>query len=198
LLLVASKSAGINSVQELLAKARARPGALNYASPGAGTPHHLAMELLKNRSGCFITHIAYRGTAPALTDLLGGHVQVMFLPIHVALQQVQSGNLKALAISSPKASPLLPGVPPLRELKLGDLDVEMWYGLLAPKGTPTPVVQRLNRELKDILARPDVKTAFETQGMQPTHSTPEEFRQLIAADTKRWSELIKAQGITAD
>jgi tripartite-type tricarboxylate transporter receptor subunit TctC len=198
LLLVASKSADINSVQELLAKARARPGALNYASPGAGTPHHLAMELLKNRSGCFITHIAYRGTAPALTDLLGGHVQVMFLPIHVALQQVQSGNLKALAISSPKASPLLPGVPPLRELKLGDLDVEMWYGLLAPKGTPTPVVQRLNRELKDILARPDVKTAFETQGMQPTHSTPEEFRQLIAADTKRWSELIKAQGITAD
>ena len=198
LLLVASKSAGIASVQELLAKAGARPGALNYGSPGAGTPHHLAMELLKNRTGRFITHIPYRGTGPALTDLLGGQVQVMFLPIHVALQHVQSGNLKALGISSDKPSPLLPGVPPLRDLKLGELDVEMWYGVLAPKGTPMPVVERLNRELKDILARADVKTAFETQGMQPAHSTPDAFRQVIVADAKRWADLIEAQGITAD
>ena len=198
LLLVASKSAGISTAQELLTKARARPGALNYGSPGAGTPHHLAMELLKNRTGSFITHIPYRGTGPALTDLLGGQVDVMFLPIHVALQHVQNGNLKALGISSEKPSPLLPGVPPLRALKLGELDVEMWYGVLAPKGTPAPMVERLNRELRDILARPDVKAAFETQGMLPTHSTPEAFRQVIAADARRWSDLIKAQGITAD
>jgi tripartite-type tricarboxylate transporter receptor subunit TctC len=198
LLLVASKKSGISTVQDLLAKARARPGALNYGSPGAGTPHHLAMELLKNRSGSFITHIPYRGTSPALTDLLGGQIDVMFLPIHVALQHVQGGNLKALGISSDKPSPLLPGVPPLRELKLGDFDVEMWYGVLAPRGTPAPVVERLNRELKDILARPDVKTAFETQGMLPTHSTPDAFRQLMATDARRWSDLIKAQGITAE
>jgi tripartite-type tricarboxylate transporter receptor subunit TctC len=198
LLLVAGKNAGITTAQDLLAKARARPGALNYGSPGAGTPHHLAMELLKNRTGSYITHIPYRGTGPALTDLLGGQVDVMFLPIHVALQHVQNGNLKALGISSDKPSPLLPGVPPLRELKLGELDVEMWYGVLAPKGTPAPIVERLNRELKDILARPDVKAAFETQGMLPAHSTPDAFRKVLEADAKRWSDLIKAQGITAD
>jgi tripartite-type tricarboxylate transporter receptor subunit TctC len=198
LLLVASKSSGITTAQELLVKARARPGALNYGSPGAGTPHHLAMELLKNRTGTFITHIPYRGTGPALTDLLGGQIDVMFLPIHVALQHVQSGSLKALGISSDKPSALLPAVPPLRELKLGDLDVEMWYGVLAPKGTPAPVVERLSRELKDILARPDVKAAFQTQGMLPTYSTPEAFRKIMAVDAKRWSDLIKTQGISAD
>lgn len=198
LLLVVGKNTGITTAQQLLAKARTRPGALNYGSPGAGTPHHLAMELLKNRTGTFITHIPYRGTGPALTDLLGGQIDVMFLPVHVALQHVQSGNLRALAISSATPSALLPGVPPLRELKLGELDVEMWYGVLAPKGTPAPMVERLNRELKSILARADVKAAFETQGMLPTHSTPDAFRQLIAADAKRWSDLIKAQGITAD
>jgi tripartite-type tricarboxylate transporter receptor subunit TctC len=198
LLLVASKNSGITNAQEMLVKARARPGAMNYGSPGAGTPHHLAMELLKNRTGSFITHIPYRGTGPALTDLLGGQIDVMFLPIHVALQHVQSGSLKALGISSDKPSALLPAVPPLRELKLGDLDVEMWYGVLAPKGTPAPVVERLSRELKDILARPDVKAAFQTQGMLPTHSTPEAFRKIMAADAQRWSDLIKAQGISAD
>lgn len=198
LLLVASKKSGITTAQDLVARARARPGALNYGSPGAGTPHHLAMELLKNRTRSFITHIPYRGTGPALTDLLGGQVDVMFLPIHVALQHVQNGSLKALGISSEKPSPLLPGVPPLRALNLGDLDVEMWYGVLAPKGTSAPLVERLNRELKDILARPDVKAAFETQGMLPAHSTPEAFRQLLTADAKRWADLIKAQGITAD
>jgi len=198
LLLVAGKTAGVSTTQELLAKARARPGALNYGSPGAGTPHHLAMELLKIRTQSFITHIPYRGTGPALTDLLGGQIDVMFLPIHVALQHVRSGNLKALGISSEKPSPLLPGVPPLRELKLGELDVEMWYGVLAPKGTPAVVIERLNRELKDILARPDVKTAFETQGMLPTHSTPAEFRALVEKDAARWAQVIQAQGIKPD
>lgn len=198
LLLVAGKSAGVSTTQELLAKARARPGALNYGSPGAGTPHHLAMELLKIRTRSFITHIPYRGTGPALADLLGGQIDVMFLPIHVALQHVRSGNLRALAISSEQPSALLPGVPPLRELKLGELDVEMWYGVLAPKGTPAPLVERLNRELKDILARPDVKAAFETQGMNPAHSTPAEFKALIEKDATRWAQVIQAQGIQAE
>ncbi len=198
LLLVAGAKTGINTAQDLLARARARPGALNYGSPGAGTPHHQAMELLKNRTGSFITHIPYRGTGPAVTDLLGGQIDLMFLPIHVALQHVQAGNLKALAISSEKPSPLLPAVPPLKDLRLGEIDVEMWYGVLAPKGTPPAFIERLNRELKDILARPDVRTAFETQGMLPAHSTPQAFRQRIEADARRWADLIKAQGITAD
>jgi tripartite-type tricarboxylate transporter receptor subunit TctC len=198
LLLVAAAGSKIDSLQGLLARAKARPGALNYASPGAGTPHHLAMELLKNRAKLSLTHIAYRGTAPALTDLLGGQVDVMFLPIHVALQQVRAGKLVALAISSDKPNPLLPQVPPLSTLKLGDLNVDMWYGVLAPAGTPAPEIDRLNMELRDILALPAVASAFENQGMTPEHSTPDTFRQLMVADAKRWSDLIKAQGITAD
>ena len=198
LLLVASKTSGIQTANDLVARAKARPGRLNYASPGSGTPHHLAMELLKNQTRTFITHIPYRGTGPALTDLLGGQVDVMFLPIHVALQHVKAGSLRALGISSDKASPLLPEVAPLRQLNLGALDVDMWYGVLAPKGTPAAFVERLNRELREILALPAVRAAFQTQGMTPASSTPAEFRQLIEKDAKRWAGVIKDQGIKAE
>ena len=156
------------------------------------------MELVKNQARIDLTHVAYRGTGPAVTDLLGGTIDVMFLPIHVALQHVKAGNLNALAISSDKPSPLLPNVPPLRDLALGDLDVEMWYGILAPKGTPKDFVARLNAELAGILALADIRTAFETQGMVPTHSTPDEFRALMAKDAQRWAEVIRTQHITAE
>lgn len=198
LLLVVNRSTGIGTAAELLARARARPGGLNYASPGNGTPHHLAMELLKNRARIFVTHIPYRGTAPALQDLLGGQVEAMFLPIHVALPHVKSGALRALAISSERPHPLLPEVPPLRGLGLGDLDVDMWYGVLAPAGTPAPLVQRLNAELKAILDLPEVKTAFETQGMSPAHSTPAEFRAIVERDAQRWAAIVAAQNIKPD
>ncbi len=198
LLLVTSTASGIRSAGDLLARARAKPGALNYASPGTGTPHHMAMELLKSQSRLFITHIPYRGTAPALTDMLGGQVDVMFLPIHVALQHVKAGKLHALGISSDKPHPLLPEVPPLRTLKLGDIDVEMWYGVLAPVGTPRALVERMSTEIKSILALPEVKAAFETQGMSPAHSSADEFGRLIAKDTERWARVVQAQGITAD
>lgn len=198
LLLVASEGAKIQSLKELVERARAKPGALNYGSPGAGTPHHLAMELLKNRARISLTHISYRGTAPAVTDLLGGQIDAMFLPIHVALQHVKAGKLKALAISSSTPHPLLPEVPSLNSLKLGDLNVDMWYGVFAPAGTPRAYVDRLNTELREVLAAPAVAKAFETQGMTPAHSTPDAFRKLVAADAKRWADLIKAQGITAE
>lgn len=198
LLLVASPGTKINSLQELIGRAKAKPGALNYGSPGAGTPHHLAMELLKNRAKVSLTHISYRGTAPAVTDLLGGQIDVMFLPIHVALQHVKAGKLKALAISSASPSPLLPEVPPLNSLKLGDMNVDMWYGVLAPAGTPRPFIEQLNTELREVLSQPSVAKAFETQGMSPAHSTPDAFRQLMANDAKRWADLIKAQGITSE
>ncbi|NML48411.1 tripartite tricarboxylate transporter substrate binding protein [Ramlibacter sp. G-1-2-2] len=198
LLLVTNPNKNLNSLQDVIARAKANPGRLNYGSPGAGTPHHLAMELLKNKAHISLTHISYRGTAPAVTDLIGGQIDVMFLPIHVALQQVKAGKLKALAISSDKPSPLLPDVPPLNTLKLGNLNVDMWYGVLAPAATPKPFIERVNKELKDILALPAVATAFQAQGMTPAHSTPEEFGKLIVADAKRWADLIKAQGITAE
>jgi len=198
LLLVTSKASGITSTLELLARARARPGSLNYGSPGNGTPHHLAMELLKNETRTFITHIPYRGSAPAVTDLLGGQIDVMFLPIHVALQHVKAGSIRALGISSDKPHPLLPEVPPLRSLNMGHLDVDMWYGVLAPAGTPRALTDRLNQELKSILALPEVQAAFATQGMSPAHSSADEFRALIAKDAVRWATVIQAQRITAN
>jgi tripartite-type tricarboxylate transporter receptor subunit TctC len=198
LVLVASLQSGIDSLQGLIDRAKAKPGALNYGSPGAGTPHHLAMELLKNRAGISLTHVSYRGTAPAVTELLGGQIDVMFLPIHVALQQIKAGKLKALAISSDKENPLLPGVPPLSVLQLGNLNVDMWYGVLAPAKTPRSTIDQVNKALGEILQDPAVARSFETQGMTPAHSTPEEFGRLMAADAKRWAELIKVQGITAE
>lgn len=198
LMLVASNKSGITTARDLVARAKAKPGALNYGSPGAGTPHHLAMELVKNQTGVFITHVPYRGTAPAVTDILAGITDVMFLPIHVALQHVKAGKLQALAISSDRPHSLLPDVPPLRSLNLGELEVEMWYGVLAPKGTPRPVIDRINSELKEILALSEVKIAFETQGMVPSHSTPEAFKALIEKDAARWARLIERQKITAD
>lgn len=197
LLLVASPKSGYKTAASLVADAKRRPGAINYASPGVGTPHHLSMELFKTTAGVFLTHIPYRGTAPAVTDLLGGQVDVMFLPVHVALPQVKAGKLVALAIGSDRRHPLLPQVPTLAEAKAGNVNVDMWYGIFAPPGTPPEQVARMNRELKEILAAPDVRTAFETQGMDPASSTPEEFRRLVAQDAERWARVIKTQNITA-
>ena len=198
LLLVANPQAGYKTAGDLVAAARRRPGAINYASPGVGTPHHLSMELFKATAGVFLTHIPYRGTAPALTDLLGGQIDVMFLPIHVALPHVKSGRLVALGIGSEKRHPLLPQVPTLAEARAGDVNVDMWYGIFAPPGTTPEYVARVNRELREILATPDVRTAFETEGMDPATSSPEEFRRLVEQDADRWSRLIKAQNITAE
>lgn len=197
LLLVAKPGAQFDSLRGLMDFARANPGVLNYGSPGAGTPHHLAMELLKARGKVSLTHVGYRGTAPAVTDLLGGQIDVMFLPIHVALQHIKAGSLKALAISSDKSSALLPDVPPLNTLKVGDLNVDMWYGMFAPAGTPAAFIQRVNDELREVLGTPEVAQAFNAQGMTPAHSTPQAFKQLVLADAKRWGDLIRAQGITA-
>lgn len=198
LLLVAHPGAGFKTAAEFVAAAKARPGRINYASPGVGTPHHLSMELLKNTAGIFLTHIPYRGTGPALTDLLGGQIEAMFLPIHVALPHVRSGRLLALGLGSDKRHPLLPQVPTLAEARVGNVNVAMWYGIFAPPGTPPDQVARLNRELRDILAGPEVRAAFETQGMDPASSTPEEFQRLVEKDAQRWAALIKAQNITAE
>lgn len=198
LLLVASPRSGYKSAPELVAAAKQSPGRINYASPGVGTPHHLSMELFKATTGIFLTHIPYRGTAPAVTDLLGGQVEVAFLPIHVALPHVKAGKLNALGIGSEKRHPLLPDVPTLAEARAGQVNVDMWYGVFAPPGTAPEFVSRLNRELKDILSAPDVRTAFQTQGMDPATSTPEEFRRLVETDAERWSRLIKTRNIKAE
>ncbi|MBC7602990.1 MAG: tripartite tricarboxylate transporter substrate binding protein [Ramlibacter sp.] len=198
LILVANPQTGFKTARDLVDAAKKQPGAINYASPGAGTPHHLSMELFKSTAGVFVTHIPYRGTGPAVTDLLGGQIGVMFLPIHVALPHVKAGKLVALGIGSAKRHPLLPDVPTLVEARAGNVNVDMWYGVFAPTGTPPEIVARLNQEIKSILAAPEVRTAFETQGMDPATSTPEEFHRLVERDADRWARLIKLQGITAE
>lgn len=198
LILVVPVSSALHNAAQLLKAAKASPGRLNYASPGVGTPHHMAMELFKNTAGISITHIPYRGSAPALTDLLGGQVDCMFLPIHVALTHVKAGKLRALAIGSDQRHPLLPDVPTFREARLGDVNVDLWYGVFAPAGTPVDQVDLLNREIRSILASDEVRRAFEPQGMDPASSTPGEFKSLVHKDARRWADLVKARGITAD
>ena len=198
LILVSQPKAAYKTAAEWVAAAKAAPGRMNYASPGVGTPHHLSMELLKNTTGVFLTHIPYRGTAPAVTDLLGGQVDIMFLPIHVALPYVKAGRLNALAIGSDKRHPLLPDLPTLAEAGVGRVNVDMWYGIFAPPGTSAFEVARLNKEINDILALDDVKRAFQTQGMDPASSTPEEFKALVEKDAVRWAQLIKTQNISAE
>lgn len=198
LILVAHPKTGFKTAGDMVAAARQAPGRINYGSPGVGTPHHLSMELFKATAGVFVTHIPYRGTGPAVTDLLGGQIETMFLPIHVALPHVKSGRLVALGIGSDKRHPLLPELPTLAEANAGKVNVDMWYGIFAPPGTSPELVALYNREIKDILQSDEVKKAFQTQGMDPSSSTAAEFKTLVEADAKRWAQLIKAQGITAN
>ena len=198
LLLVTHPKSGFKTAADLLEAARKQPGRINYASPGVGTPHHLSMELLKNTARVFITHIPYRGTAPAVSDLLGGQVDAMFLPIHVALPQIRAGRLVALGIGSDQRHALLPEVPTLAQAGVGQVNVDMWYGVFAPRGTSPELVTQLNREIRAMLGSDEVKKAFQTQGMDPSGSTPEEFGRLVERDALRWAQVIKAQNIKAE
>jgi tripartite-type tricarboxylate transporter receptor subunit TctC len=198
LLLLTHPQTGFKQASDFVAAARAKPGRINYGSPGVGTPHHMAMESFKNTTQTFLTHIPYRGTAPALTDLLGGQIDAMFAPVHVALPHVRTGRLVVLGIGSDKRHPLLPNVPTLAQAGVGDINVDMWFGVFAPVGTSLEFVTRLNREVREILVGSDAKSAFETQGMDPAGSTPEDFQRLVAKDAVRWAKLIKTQKITAE
>jgi len=198
LILVVPTGSPLRSLGELVAAAKASPGKLNYGSPGVGTPHHMSMEFFKETARVSITHIPYRGTAPALTDLLGGQIDCMFLPIHVALVHVRAGKLRALGIGSDQRHPLLPDVPTIKEAGAGDVNVDMWYGIFAPAGMPRDQVGRLNQELRGILATEEVKRAFEPQGMDPASSTPEAFGELVRRDARRWTDLVRTRGITAN
>lgn len=186
------------TLADMVAEAKAAPGKLTYATPGVGTPHHMSMALLAQSSGIDLLHVPYKGTAGAVTDLLGGRIDFMFLPVHVALQHIQAGKLRALATGSPRRLPQLPDVPTLAEAGAKVDNVDMWYGVLAPKGTSPDVVRRLNREIAAVLKQPEVAKAFESQGMVPATATPDEFGALIKKDAARWAEVVRRGNITAE
>jgi tripartite-type tricarboxylate transporter receptor subunit TctC len=195
LVLVAHPSQAPNTVAELTAAAKARPRALTYGSPGVGTPHHLSMALVETATGIELLHVPYRGTAGAVQDLLGGQIGYMFLPVHVSAQYIRAGKLKALAAGSPKRLPQLPELPTLAEQGLAGVDVDMWYGLFAPHGTPMKIVEHLNHEVAAILASPEARTTFEAQGLEPTSSTPAELAAIVERDRARWAEVVAKRGI---
>ncbi|MGE5098224.1 MAG: Bug family tripartite tricarboxylate transporter substrate binding protein [Betaproteobacteria bacterium] len=199
LLLVAHPKLGITSARELIAKAKDNPGKYVYGSPGIATPHHMAMELLKNRAGGLdIVHIPFSATGPAVTQLLGGEVPIMFLPVHVAIAHVKAGKLVALAAGGAKRSPLAPDVPTLGELGLRDADTDIWYALWAPAHTPQAIVAKIDADMQKALAMPDVRDALTKQGMEVLTSTPEELAARMKAEAERWGHIVKAAGIKAE
>ncbi|WP_310567022.1 tripartite tricarboxylate transporter substrate binding protein [Hydrogenophaga sp.] len=198
LMLVTNPKTGIKTLPELVAVAKARPGAIAFGSPGVGTPHHMAMELFKARTGLFMLHVPYRGTAGYITDLLSGEVNVGFLPVHIAQGFVNSGKLTALAVGSPKRHPVAPGVATFGELGVKDVEVDLWYAFFAPAKTPAPVVTRLNTEIAAILRQPDIKELLGKAGMDAAASSTDELTALTAKDYPRWGEVIRRNGIKAE
>jgi len=198
LALVVNPAFEAKTVQEFLAYARANPGKLNYASPGNGSPHHLAMEMFKTRTKTFLTHIPYRGAAPALQDVMGGQVPCMFLDLAAGLPVITSGKVRALAIGSAKRVAALPDVPTLAEAGVPDTEVFAFQGILAPAGLPAAITTRLNADLNKALANPAVVKRMQDFGMEALPGTPEQFRAMARAEAKRWGEIIKAAGVKLD
>ena len=197
LALVTSSSAlPVKTVDELTAAARSRK--LSYSSPGNGTPHHLGMELLKQRLKIDILHVPYKGSAQALTDLLGGQVQLAVFPVHVALPHVKAGRLNVIAVSGERRSVLAPDSPSFGEVGLDNIHIYPYFFLSGPARLPRDIVQKWNRELVSILVLPGVRDTFLKQGMVPAHGSPEEISKQISADAGRWKKFIAETGIKPD
>jgi tripartite-type tricarboxylate transporter receptor subunit TctC len=195
LVLVANPSYAAKSVRELIDLAKERPGAINFASGGVGTTPHMAAELFLFNAGIRMTHVSYRGEAPAIADVLAGQVPLVFANVSVVTGQVKSGALRALAVTSPKRAPGLPDVPTLAESGVQGADVETWFGLTAPAATPREIVQRLNAEVRRALAAPDLQQRFAELSLSVTPSSPEELDALIKSEAVRWADVIRHAGI---
>jgi tripartite-type tricarboxylate transporter receptor subunit TctC len=185
------------STKEFIAYLRARPGQLNYSSPGTGVPHHLAMELFKLVAKVDMKHVPYRGTAGATQDLVGGHVSAGFQAVHVALPLAQSNQLRFLAVASKDRLRVVPEVPTLIEEGL-PVEVDFWYGFFAPAGTPPAIVQHFNKEINDIIRMPQIAEKLTKQGFTIVGGTPERLGEFIAQDVDKWQRVIREAGITSE
>jgi len=195
LVLLAVPTLPVSDARELIAFSKAHPGKVNTASTGNGTYTHLTIELFKAATGADLTHIAYKGAAPAFTDMLGGQVQTMFTTTASAQPYTSTHRLKALAVTSKKRSPLLPSTPTFAEQGVPQLDVSVWIGIAAPAGTPSAVIERLSAEFNKALALPDVKEKLAALGVDPVGGTSQAFTQFVRGDIERWSKIIAAAGV---
>ena len=198
LMLVAHPKTGIKTVAELVSQVRAKPGSVSFGSPGVGTPHHMAMELFKLETNTFMLHVPYRGSAGYTQDLLGGELNVGFLPVHIAQGFVKNGRLNALAVGSPKRHPVALDVPTFEEMGVKRIDVDLWYAFFVPSKPPPAVVSRLNTEMAAILLQADVKEILGKAGLDAVASTPPELAAIVAKDYPRWGAVIRTKQISAD
>jgi len=195
--LVVNPQVPVNSVPELIAYAKANPGKLNFASSGSGTSIHLSGELFKTMTGVQMTHVPYKGSAPALTDLIGGQVQLMFDNLPSSLAFIKAGKLRAIAVTSSTRSAALPDIPTVADTVPG-FEASSWFGILAPAGTPRDIVMKINGETAKWLASPDAKEKLAAQGANVASGTPEDFAKHIQAETAKWAKVVKESGAKVD
>lgn len=196
--LVVNPEVPARSVAELVRLAKARPGQLNYGSAGNGSSNHLSGELFRTMAGIELSHVPYKGSAPALVDLLGGRLSLMFDTVAQQTQNIATGKVRALAVTGAVRSPLLPEVPTVQEAGLKGFDVTIWYGVLAPAATPPAIVDRLAHEIATVMATPEMKARMQADGAEARTTTPAEFAALIRQDTKKWAPVVKASGASLD
>ena len=196
--LVLNPSVPANSVAELIGYARANPGKLAFGSGGNGSAGHLAGELFKTEARVDMVHVPYKGAAPAMQDLLGGQIQLMFDNLASSMQQVRAGKLKAIAVTTAKRSPLAPDLPTLAETGLPGFDIYTWWGFLAPAGTPKEIIAKWNAEVTRILNTPEMQAYFAQQGAEPSPTSPEQFEALIQREIPKYAKIIKASGAKVD
>jgi tripartite-type tricarboxylate transporter receptor subunit TctC len=198
LVLVVHPSVGVDSLKRLIALAKARPKGLNYASSGPGTPYHMAGELFKSMAGLDIVHVPYKGSSGARTDVLGGQIEMMFDAITTMAPSVQSGRVRAMGTTGAKRSSVLPNVPTMAEAGVPGYDAVIWLGIMAPAGTPRPIVDRVNAEIAKVVNRGDVAESWRKQGAEPMTQTPDQFGQFLRDDVAKWAKLVKSTGMRVD
>jgi len=185
-------------VKELIALLKTKPDGYSYSTPALGSPHHLSTEMFKSMTGTKMIHVGYKGSAPAINDLVGGHVQVAFETFPAVLSLVKAGRLRMLAVTSSKRSPALPDVPTIAEEGVPGFESFSWYGVVAPAGTPRPIVDKLNAEIRKALDAPDVQRRLHEMGADPLGGTPAQMDAFIRAEIAKWGKVVKELGITVE